>query len=50
MVTKIQPRVTAGLITFGEVARYGHLLLCRQNCLGFDEESPIVLVKLYRDK
>ncbi len=34
---KIQLRVRAWLITFGEAAGYGHLLLYPENCLGFDD-------------
>ncbi len=37
MIMKMQLRVAGWLITFEETIRYGHLLLCPQNCLGFDE-------------
>jgi hypothetical protein len=37
MIMKMQLRVVGWLITFEETIRYGHLLLCPQNCLGFDE-------------
>lgn len=32
MIMKRELRVTAGLINFGEAARYGRVLLCPQNC------------------
>ncbi len=34
---KIELRVTASLINFGEAGTYGHLLLYPQDCQGFDD-------------